>query len=191
MTAQKRKNNKKWLWWGTGILVLAAIVGGGVWAWRNNNTDGGETEKTTAVEKTEKTDTMEAEKEAETAETVSTGVEKEKVVQYEGEDPNTEAGLSGVVTYAGVSGDKLMVRVSIDQYLTAGTCELSLKKDGVVIYSDTAGIIGSAATSSCEGFDIPVSSLGANGATGVGKIEMEIKISAGGKSGVIRGEAEI
>lgn len=191
MTAQKRKNNKKWLWWGAGILVITAIVGGGVWVWRNNNTDGGGAEKTTAVEKTEKTDTTEVEKETEPAETVSTGVEKEKVVQYEGEDPNTEAGLSGVVTYAGVSGEKLMVRVSIDQYLTTGTCELSLKKDGAVIYNDTAGIVGSASTSSCEGFDIPAESLGANGTTGAGKIEININISAGGRSGVISGEVEI
>ncbi len=188
MAAQKRKNNKKWLWWGVGILILVVIIGGGMLIWKKNNPESEKVEETTAVEKNE---TTEPEKEAEPAETTSTGVEKEKIVQYEGEDPNTEVGLSGVMTYAGVSGEKLMVRVSIDQYLTAGTCELSLKKDGAVIYSDTAGIIGSAATSTCEGFDIPVSSLGANGTTGMGKIEMEIKISAGGKSGVIRGEAEI
>ena len=167
------------------------MIGGGVLVWRKNNTSDKKAEETTVVEKTEKNEIAEPEKESEPAETTSTGVEKEKVVQYEGEDPNTEAGLSGVVTYAGVSGEKLMVRVSIDQYLTSGTCELSLKKDGAVIYSDTAGIVGSASTSTCEGFDILTSSLGANGATGAGKIEININISAGGRSGVISGEAEI
>lgn len=191
MTAQKRKNNKKWLWWGAGILILAVVIGGGVLIWRKNDADDKKTEETAVVEKSEKTDPTEIEPETEPVETMSTGVEKEKVVQYEGEDPNTETGLSGVVTYAGVSGEKLMVRVSIDQYLTSGTCELSLKKDGVVIYSDTAGIVGSASTSTCEGFDILTSSLGANGATGAGKIEININISADGRSGAISGEVEI
>ncbi len=192
MTAQKRKNNRKWLWWGAGILILVIVVGGGVLIWQKNQADDKKNENTIVVEKEEKKNIdNETEKTTEPAETVSTGVEKEKVVQYEGEDPNTEAELSGVVTYVGVSGEKLMIRISIDQYLTGGQCELNLIKDGAVIYDDTVNIASSASTSTCEGFDVLTSGLGANGATGAGKIEIKIKINADGRSGVIGGEVEI
>lgn len=110
-------------------------------------------------------------------------IEKKKVVQYEGEDPNTQEELTGVVTYAGVNGNNLMIRVNIDQYLESGSCELSLMQNGVA-YSDVANIVGSAATATCEGFNVPVSGLG-------GDYEIVIKISSGDKTGTINGKAKI
>lgn len=110
-------------------------------------------------------------------------IEKKKVVQYEGEDPNIQEELTGVVTYAGVNGDNLMIRVNIDQYLESGNCELSLVRNGVA-YSDTANIVGSAATATCEGFNVPVSGLG-------GDYEIVIKINSGDKTGTINGKVEI
>ena len=108
-----------------------------------------------------------------------------KVILYEGNDPNEAEGLTGVVTYAGVNGDNLMIRVNIDQYLNSGSCNLSLLINGASVYNDTAGIIDSAATSTCEGFNVPVSGLGA------GNYQIVIKINSGDKSGTIRGEVNI
>ena len=113
--------------------------------------------------------------------------EKEKVVQYDGEDPNVAQGLSGAITRArkNQTGDILVIRVNIDQYLSDGTCELILQRNGATIYSNIASIIGGASTATCEGFDVPVSQLGG------GKVDISINLSADGKSGVIRGEASI
>lgn len=110
-------------------------------------------------------------------------IEKKKVVQYEGEDPNTQEELTGVVTYAGVNGNNLMIRVNIDQYLESGSCELSLMQNGVA-YGDVVNIVESAATATCKGFNVPVSGLG-------GDYEIVIKISSGDKTGTINGKVKI
>ena len=130
-------------------------------------------------EKEKKTSEMEQEKdEAEKA------VEEKKVVQYDGKDPNGAGGLSGVVTYAGVSGGVLMVRVNIDQYLDNGKCELNLVRDGGVVYNSTAEIVGSASTATCAGFDVPIGGLGGN-------YQVRVLLSSGEKTGVIEGEAAV
>lgn len=111
--------------------------------------------------------------------------EKEQVTAYEGEDPNTKKDLTGVVTYAGVSGDVLMIRVNIDQYLAEGNCELNLIRNGTVIYSDTTGIVTAATTATCEGFNVPISSLNN------GSYQILINLSSDNKAGIISGEVNI
>lgn len=111
--------------------------------------------------------------------------EKPKVPQYDGDDPNKTAGLTGAITYAGVSNNYLRIRINIDQYLGSGSCNIVLARAGQQIYSDYANIVSSASTSTCEGFDIPVSSLGA------GNLQIKVTFSSGDKSGVVTGEAKI
>lgn len=111
---------------------------------------------------------------------------KEKnVVQYEGDNPNKAEDLSGVVTYAGVNNDKLVIRVNIDQYLSNGSCELNLMRNGDIVYSNKANIVSSASTATCEGFDVPVNAVGS------GNTEISIKLNADERSGLIRGEVNI
>lgn len=112
-------------------------------------------------------------------------VEKEKVIQYDGEDPNLAEGLTGAITYAGVSGDVLMIRVNIDQYLAGGSCVLSVAEFGEVIYTDTAEIVDSAATATCEGFNVPVAAIGE------GEFVITVNLESGGKTGVISGGASV
>lgn len=179
--AKKHKKNKKWISWLIILIlfVVAAVVAYLVWdAYFKDKKDdgdkgqtGGQTE--VIVEKDERVEPED-------------GEEKPKIVQYDGEDPNSLEELSGVVTYAGVSGGNLMVRVNIDQYLEYGECELVLRQGGMEIYSDVAGIVNSAATATCEGFDVPMNSLEIEGAVGI-----EVNLSAEGKSGVIRGEVSL
>ena len=111
--------------------------------------------------------------------------EKEKVVQYDGDDPNEADELTGVITYAGVVGGILRIRVNIDQYLSSGDCVLSMKQNGVEIYGDEAIIIDSASTATCEGFDVRVELLN------VGSTEIVITLKSGERTGVIRGEVTI
>ena len=111
-------------------------------------------------------------------------VEQKKVPQYDGDDPNTAEELSGVVTYAGVSGGALMVRVNIDQYLDNGKCEMNLIQSGNVVHSSAVEIVGGPSTASCAGFDVPVAGLSGN-------YEIVVKLEAGGKRGTIRGEVSV
>ena len=177
--AQKQKKNKKWLFWVIIVLlfVVAAVVCYFVW--------NGYFKKKEEIKPAEEQSLVEKKKESEVKE--AQGViekEKKKVVQYEGEDPNEGGDLTGVVTYAGVNGGNLMIRVNIDQYLNGGSCELSLMQDSVV-YSDTVNIVSSAATATCEGFNVPINGLEK------GNYKIVIKISSGGKVGTINGEVDI
>ncbi len=137
--------------------------------------------KETEIQVVEPTEKEEDKKEEEKEEPV----QKEEVPQYDGENPNEQGGLTGVITYLGVSGSDLVVRVNIDQYLTSGSCEINVIKGGEVLYTSLASVIDSASTSTCEGFNVPVEKLSA------GKIQVNINVSSGEKTGIISGEAEI
>ena len=165
------------------LLIAAAGVTYLVWDnYFNDQKDDVETSSENNSEEKEKV--RESNKNVE-GELKSEAPEKEKVVQYDGEDPNTAQGLSGAITHAAVSGANFVLRVNIDQYVTGGNCELTIKRNGATIYSNIVSIIGSASTATCEGFDIPVNRLGG------GPVEININLSADGKGGVIRGEANI
>lgn len=183
--AQKRKrnSNKKWVTWVflLVILVVAGVIVYLVWDSYFRDKDDEDKNKQQEVEQVEKRD--EVEKKEEKSDDGVTG--KEKVEQYDGEDPNSAEMLSGVVTYAGVSGGKLMIRVNIDQYLESGRCELTLERGGTVIYSDEANVVGNVSTSTCEGFDVLLDKLG-SGVIGIG-----IKVNSGERSGTIHGEVSV
>lgn len=180
--AQKRKRSKKWISW---LIILILLIAAGVvvyLVWDNYFN-----EKKSIGEQAE---TNQVEKKQEEKRGVNDGVsddddDEKKVKQYEGEDPNKKAELTGVVTYAGVNGDKLTIRVNIDQYVGEGTCGLSLKRGGGDIYNAEARIVDSATTATCEGFDVPLSGLGS------GDLAIVIYISSGDKTGEIKGEVRI
>lgn len=186
MATRRRKKSRKILKVVV-ILILVAVAAAIVflvWDAYFNDTKpketAGGTDVTVEVEKVEEEAKPSADKKEETE-----TVQKEKVIQYEGDDPNEEKGLTGVITHAGVSGDFLMIRVNIDQYLSQGTCILTLRKDSENVYSDTANVIDAAATATCEGFNVPVAELPS------GKMNIIIYVSSGEKSGEIHGEVEI
>lgn len=186
MTRRKRK--KTWIKWLIGIIlvVAAALVVYFVWNeyFREKPAPN---DKSSSHEESSKKEEKSKEEESKNNEEGSSGVEpeKEKVPQYDGEDPNNSTELTGVLTHAEVSNGSLVIRVNIDQYLERGSCILALRRGGANIYSDNANIISAASTSTCEGFNIPVSSLGE------GKTNIIIYISSGEKHGEITGEVEL
>ena len=175
---QKRKKSKKWISWLILLLLLlaASVVAYLVWDsyLRDKPVDDGGQEK--QIEKIEKKGTEEDGVEI---------VEKQRIEQYDGNDPNGAEMLSGVVTYAGVNGDRLMIRVNIDQYLDGGECELSLKKDGVVVYSEMANVVGNVSTATCEGFDVPVEGFRN------GFVDISIGVRSGNKVGTIESGVDL
>lgn len=168
------------------VLVIIGLAGFLVWTNFFNEKPVGEIVAEDVKEKKgSEMDLYEVKKEKQENQGVGEDKEEKKVEQYDGDDPNNAEDLSGVVTYAGVSGDKLVIRVNIDQYLSSGQCRLMLVNEGVVIYNDTVGIVGSASTASCEGFDVPLSKIDG------GDIEIHVKIDSENKSGTIQGGVRI
>ena len=175
--AKRRKRNKKWISW---LIILVLLIGAGVvcyMVWDSYFRDKSEPDSS----ETENSGKDELDKEKSNDELL----DGQKVKQYDGDDPNKAQDLSGAITYAGVNGDELMIRVNIDQFLDDGKCELTLVRSGVTVYSSVANIVGGAMTSTCEGFDV------AAGELGEGNIEINIKISADERAGLIRGEVNI
>ena len=105
-------------------------------------------------------------------------------VQNEGDDPNTLEELTGYITSANKVGNTLVLRININQYLSSGTCTLNLEKNGAVV-EKTAAIFPTASTSSCEGFDVPMSELSE------GNWKVTISLSANGKTGTITGSTKL
>ena len=104
--------------------------------------------------------------------------------KYEGENPNQKSSITGAITYASKNGDKLTIRVNIDQYLTTGNCNLVLSQNGTDIYGASANLIDSASTSTCEGFDVPATNLS-------GKYLITINLVSGNKTGRVTKEVNL
>ena len=177
---KKQKKNKKWSYWLLMLVlfVVAAIVVFLVWNAYFKNKDEGQNSSVAVeiaeIEEQEKPQEQEVEV-----------LDKPKVVQYDGEDPNSAEELSGAITYAGFNDGRLMVRVNIDQYVDGGECRLDLKRGGVLIHEEVTGILGNASTASCDGFDVPVDIIGE------GEVDIEIHLDSNGKTGIIKGETDV
>lgn len=111
--------------------------------------------------------------------------DKKPIQKYEGEDPNENEKLTGVITYAGATSNNVIVRVNIDQYINGGSCILKMIKNDSVEYEETSNLIADVSTSTCEGFNIPRAKI-ANG-----NYIIRIELVSGDKTGSISGELNI
>ena len=177
--AKRQRKSKKWISW---LIVLALLIGAGavcylVW-------DGYFKDEEPA-EVTEEDLEEELLEEQNNEEVIEEPIKKEEVIQYEGGNPNEFDDITGVVTYAGVSGNDLMVRVNIDQYLNSGECMLLLSTAGNIVYSNVARVIDSASTATCEGFNVPTYLLES------GHYNITVEVTSGDKKGAINGEVNL
>ena len=183
MTAKKRtRKSRKWIsrLFFLLLIVAACVLCYFVWdAYFRDKSPKGDDPKQQDSSVETKTDDKKEEDKTEQKD------EKEKVPQYDGDDPNTAPGLTGAITYTGVSNGYLRIRVNIDQYLASGSCNVILTRGGTQIFSDYANIVSSASTATCEGFDIPVASLGS------GSTQIKVTFSSGDRSGAVTGETSI
>ena len=104
--------------------------------------------------------------------------------QYEGNNPNSGNELTGVISTArfSSSGDTLILRVNLDQYLSSGTCSLKISDgEGTTPVEKSVEIIPSASTSTCAGFDLPASDLEPFATP----FTVEVFLSSGTKSGTL------
>ena len=101
--------------------------------------------------------------------------------QYEGEDPNTADGLTGIINYAGVSEGNLVIRVSIEQSVN-GACVFTLTSpSGKTINGSSAITLGP--TSAYCSLSTP--------ATESGTWKISVAATTVDRHGIITGEANI
>ena len=179
MMARRRKRRKSWISWLFIVFLLVAACVVVYLVWDNYFNDNKEQEQT----ETEVIDVNNKPIENKPEEIKEPEInEKEEIIQYDGDNPNKAELLSGVVTYAGVSGDKLIIRVNINQFLSQGSCDLRLIfENDVNVYSAKSNITDSASTSTCEGFDVPITGFKK------GNYNIYINLTSGEKTGTING----
>lgn len=167
------------------VIIVAATVFGIWFAFfrpQNTETEVIDTSDNTigSVPSETKAQGKDAEKEDENA---ATG-KKQTPAQYDGEDPNQLDEITGYISYSAVNYDHYTIRLTLNQYLTSGTCELTMKSGNNTV-TKTAEVINSASTSTCQGFDIPLSELPS------GDWSVKIKVAADNKTGTITGGASL
>ena len=190
----KKKSNKKQLFI---PLVLIALVGVGLLSYFlfiNNKAENTQSNSPAAKQEeraNNKESSSSKKPEGSTTNssqstTQSSAVEKEKNTQpaYEGGNVNNNETLSGVINYSAVAGSNLIVRTTINQTLGSGTCQLVIS-NGVKSVTKSAEIAPNPSSSTCKGFDIPVSELGS------GNWDISIKVTSGARTGTLTGRATI
>ena len=77
-----------------------------------------------------------------------------------GKDPEVITGSRTVtITAASVNGDLLQIRALIQGVVSSGKCQVSVKKDGQEIISETADVQPGPSSTTCRGFDLDVSDV--------------------------------
>lgn len=180
----QRKRSFRWVKW----LVFLVLIAGAITVviLVKNNFDN----KAENNQRSENTSEIEDQESKEKSENSSNNGEKaseqeQKAPQYEGESPNKSETLTGLITYADVVNDELVMRVNIDQFLQSGNCDLTMSRNGVTYYTQSVAIQESVTTSTCDGYKIPVSELSK------GDFTVEIDLDSDGKSGKIVGKVRI
>ena len=143
------------------------------------------TDKETKSTEETKEENKETKTDAEASSSSSVSPDGKTPTQYDGDNPNLDNSLTGFLSTARFSNDKLIIRVVTDQYLSSGTCTLVLS-DGANRLEKTARLIPDASTSTCEGFDIANFEL----TSFTRPINVEINLLSGDKSGTINGSVE-
>lgn len=192
MQLQKKKSSKKPLLLASTVLAVIA-VGVFIYFWQAKSSGQASDSRTTqpaeqkpTTQKTTQPDKTKGETSHTTSTAPSESHEKEKEITpaYEGTDTNNSASLSGVITYSAVAGSNLVIRTTINQSLSSGTCQLVLT-NGSKSITKTSNIMPNPSSSTCEGFDVPTAELGS------GNWDIAIKVSSGDRSGTLTGSAKL
>lgn len=144
------------------VILLIFIVAGGVFAYNSlyNNTSGSSQEEVNYDKPT--SDQIEAGKEAkqktiESSESENTS--NDPKLNNSSTNSNNKS-LETYITAASVEGETLYLRNEISGIYSVGTCKLTLTKGSSTV-TRTAGVQPLPKSSTCRGFNIPVSSLSA------------------------------
>lgn len=169
------------------VIVVLAISGGAyALILQTNNSSDTNTIKDSGDSSNNSSSSSDSSTNPNTPDTESTTTDPDSKTQqtYEGDNANSSASLTGVISYKSVVDTNLVIRTTIDQMISSGTCSLTLS-NGQKTVIRTSDIMLNPSSSTCEGFDIPTSELGS------GTWSIEIDISGGNKTGTLTGSVSL
>lgn len=107
--------------------------------------------------------------------------------QYEGEKPTNSSTINASITKNEVVNDVYMLRVTIYELISEGTCKLHMESDHGDTLDRTTNIVTIGADSSTceEGFDIPTAGISS------GKYDFNVTFVSGSKTGSVKGTINI
>ena len=185
---KQSKRSKRILFIALAVLLLVCFVAAVVWARSSSNNTSSETPAVSGQKSDKKTVSQEAEssQKSPTPESTepTTEKEKERPPQYEGPSSTISETLTGSINYSAVAGNTLIIRTTINQMVSSGFCEITLS-NGSKRVTKSSGLVQNPSSSTCQGFDIPTSELGA------GNWNISIKVSGDGKTGTLNGGVEL
>lgn len=187
MKIQKQTNkSKKVLLISAVSLLLIATLLALTWKYQQSNEAIGDSTTKQKVNETaaESSSTNNPPKPSETNSESVVEKEKDKVLKYEGGAPDSSPALTGSINYSAVAGNSLIIRTTINQIVSSGTCDLTLS-NGTKNVTRSSAIAQNPSSSTCQGFDIPVAELD------TGTWSINIKISGDGKVGDLTGSSKI
>jgi cytoskeletal protein RodZ len=187
-TNRKRKKNRVW----QTIIVLALVAFGGFLIWNYFiRPEKPTTPDNQAVSNSDKDTTTKLDEATKPISDDNTQDEQnpkddgKTPIQYDGDKPSAAQNFTGFITNKNVnqSTNQLTIRLTIDQLVQpAGTCTLKLTSTtSSAIVTKTVPTIDNPSSSSCQGFDIPLSELSS------GKWQINVQIKNNNKSGEIDG----
>lgn len=189
MKIQKQTNkSKKILFISIASLLLVGVLLVFAWKYQQSN-ETAEGSATTSKQKADETGsesgtTNNPPKSSETNNESIVEKEKDKVLEYEGTSPDSSPTLTGSINYSAVAGNNLIIRTTINQIVSSGTCDLTLS-NGTKNVTRSSAIAQNPSSSTCQGFDVPVAELS------TGTWSIDIKISGDGKVGNLTGSSKI
>lgn len=177
------------------IIATVLVAGGGIWAYSNHNQQDLPklTSTNTQPQDNNSSDIEENDKNQDN--TISdtrnnnSNSPNHTPKQYEtpqgATPPQKSNTITGLINYKSVDSGVLLVRVTINQRLSSGNCKLTLTNSAKKTVTETAAIVAGPSSSTCKGFDVPVSKLSS------GKWGIVINIASGNRQGIIQGNIDI
>ena len=172
------------------ILLLVVVAGVVIFLVNNDNQESASpAPETPAVTEDESTDNSDVVIVGGTSDTGPFGAgdgTADKTEQYEGEDPNALASLTGSVSYATVRDGVLSIGAMIDQFISGGgICILTLQGDKGGVYKASADTVAGPSNSYCDTFRVPTSELPTD------YYQIKIEVNGGDKTGIIEGGVQL
>lgn len=160
------------------ILIISLSFGAFVYFEGNSHVSTEATNHQSTKDKKKSDDTKKPKNQQETKIPVSSEDNKTPL-QYEGQTDKPNDEITGNVQILGANGNNFMVRANINQIISdsQAVCDLTLTGPTGQKYTSQVKIINNPQSSSCYGWDIPVSELGRI----KGKWSANVQVSANGK----------
>lgn len=201
----KKHNNTKKITIAVIVVVIIAAIAAGAWFFTRPNNDNGQKSNDDTTQDEDKQSDSDDDADSDDSSDASDKTDEQSNNQTADDDPTNggktppryEGGsvqdsdtLTGNISGISVAGSNLSIRVTINQYITDpdGRCELTLTSPSGATYDYWSDLIQNPQSTSCYGWDIPVSELGGNVS---GHWSAKVVVNGDGRTGTFTQEVDL